>query len=316
MMTPPHIPDDELHAYLDQALPRSRCVTLESHLAACPGCQARRDATAALRDRTTLLLAQLTPERKRIPPSYEELQRRAATRPTPRRFGWRDVAWAASILLAVGAGYGMRSSGPRAPSTGATERMADGILPAAPLVNGALAAPAATPGPPEGRRAAAATRTPASPVEDARDQVALGETLPSPRSSEISTDTLPPETAPTAGLWRTVPWAEAGTQMGGQPPRVDGVPVVEVQMRPSRDQERETPVTVVAQQLASGQLITTIEGPVDDVWALLSRRGDGGETAGAETVRQGSRLLAVTGQLPADSLRAMVRRVNAARRVQ
>jgi hypothetical protein len=55
---------------------------------------------------------------------------------------------------------------------------------------------------------------------------------------------------------------------------------------------------------------------VEDVWALLSRRGDGGEAAGAETVRQGSRLLAVTGQLPADSLRAMVRRVNAARRVQ
>jgi anti-sigma factor RsiW len=315
MMTPPHIPDDELHAYLDQALPRSRCVTLESHLAACPGCQARRDATAALRDRTTLLLARLAPERKRIPPSYEELQRRAATRPAPRRFGWREMAWAASILLAVGVGYGLRSSGPRAPSTGATERMADVILPAAPLVNRSLEAPAATPGPPD-RRAAGATRAPASAVEDLRDQVALGETLPSPRSSEISTDTLPPETAPTDGLWRTVPWAEAGTQVGGQPPRVDGVPVVEVQMRPSRDQQRETPVTVVAQQLASGQLITTIEGPVDDVWALLSRRGDGGETAGAETVRQGSRLLAVTGQLPADSLRAMVRRVNAARRVQ
>jgi hypothetical protein len=55
---------------------------------------------------------------------------------------------------------------------------------------------------------------------------------------------------------------------------------------------------------------------VDDVWALLSRRGDRGDTAGAETLRQGSRLLAVTGELPADSLRAMVRRVNAARRVQ
>ena len=59
-----------------------------------------------------------------------------------------------------------------------------------------------------------------------------------------------------------------------------------------------------------------VEGPVNDVWALLSRRGDSGDTAGAEAVRQGERLLAVTGQLPADSLRAMVRRVNAARRVR
>ena len=87
-------------------------------------------------------------------------------------------------------------------------------------------------------------------------------------------------------------------------------------MQSRREHEQGRPVTVVAQQLSSGQLITTIEGPVDDVWALLSRRGDQGDTAGAETVRQGSRLLAVTGQLPADSLRAMVRRVNAARRVQ
>lgn len=312
-MTPLHIPDDELHAYLDQALPRSRCVTLESHLAACPGCRARRDATAALRDRTTLLLAQLTPERKRIPPSFEELQRRAVARPAPR-FGWRDAAWAASILLAVGVGHGMRTSGPRAPSKGATERVAD-VVPEVQLANASAEAPAASPRAPGGR-AAIAMRAPGPPRENLADQMALEVTLPSPRSSEISTDTLPPETVPTAGLWRTVPWNEAGTQMGGQPPRVDGVPVVEVQVKPSRDRERETPVTVVAQQLASGQLITTIEGPVEDVWALLSRRGDGGETAGAETVRQGSRLLAVTGQLPADSLRAMVRRVNAARRVQ
>jgi hypothetical protein len=314
MTTPLHIPDDELHAYLDQALPRSRCVTLESHLAACPGCRARRDATAALRDRTTLLLAQLTPERKRIPPSFEELQRRAVARPAPR-FGWRDAAWAASILLAVGVGYAMRTSGPRASSTVAMEQVADIVVPAAPLVNAPVQTPAAASKAPGGRTTES-FRAPGPPREDLADQVALEATLPSPRSSEISTDTLPPETAPTAGLWRTVAWAEAGTPTGGQPPRVDGVPVVEVQVKPSRDRERETPVTVVAQQLASGQLITTIEGPVEDVWALLSRRGDGGEAAGAETVRQGSRLLAVTGQLPADSLRAMVRRVNAARRVQ
>jgi hypothetical protein len=314
MTTPLHIPDDELHAYLDQALPRSRCVTLESHLAACPGCRARRDATAALRDRTTLLLAQLTPERKRIPPSFEELQRRAVARPAPR-FGWRDAAWAASILLAVSVGYAMRTSGPRAPSTVATEQVADIVVPAAPLVNASVQTPAASPKAP-GVRTTESFRAPGPPREDLADQVALEATLPSPRSSEISTDTLPPEMAPTAGLWRTVAWTEAGTPTGGQPPRVDGVPVVEVQVKPSRDRERETPVTVVAQQLASGQLITTIEGPVEDVWALLSRRGDGGEAAGAETVRQGSRLLAVTGQLPADSLRAMVRRVNAARRVQ
>jgi len=131
---------------------------------------------------------------------------------------------------------------------------------------------------------------------------------------EVSTDSLPPDMAPSAGLWRTVPWTQAEEQAGAEPPRVNGVPVVEVQVK--RGDGAAKPVTVVAQQLKSGQLITTIEGPVDDVWALLSRRGDAGDTAGAETLRQGSRLLAVTGQLPADSLRAMVRRVNAAMRVR
>ncbi len=41
-----HIPDEELHAYLDQALSRSQCVEIESHLAECPGCSVLRDDTA------------------------------------------------------------------------------------------------------------------------------------------------------------------------------------------------------------------------------------------------------------------------------
>ena len=51
-----HIPEDELHAYLDQGLSRSQCVEIESHLAVCASCQGVRDGIAALRDRTTALL--------------------------------------------------------------------------------------------------------------------------------------------------------------------------------------------------------------------------------------------------------------------
>jgi hypothetical protein len=312
-MTPLHIPDDELHAYLDQALPRSRCVRLESHLAACPGCRTRRDATAALRDRTTLLLASLTPERKRIPPSFEELQRRSAARPAAR-FLWRDLAWAASILFAVGVGYGMRSSAASPPSPVPADRTV-AVVASSPATSAPAVAVADEPRARRERSAAPARGT-AARTEEREAMPAFTETPPPPRSTQISTDTLPRETAPTSGLWRTVPWTEAKEQMGSQPPRVDGVPVVEVQVQSGRDRQEGQPVTVVAQQLSSGELITTIEGPVDDVWALLSRRGDRGDTAGAETLRQGSRLLAVTGELPADSLRAMVRRVNAARRVQ
>ena len=65
-----HIPEDELHAYLDQGLSRSQCVEIESHLAACTPCQLTRDSIAALRDRTTALLTRLAPPRS-IPPSFE-----------------------------------------------------------------------------------------------------------------------------------------------------------------------------------------------------------------------------------------------------
>ena len=76
---------------------------------------------------------------------------------------------------------------------------------------------------------------------------------------------------------------------------------------------------VVAQRLSSGEVIQTIEGPTADVSQLLSRRGDGGlDSAGrpAEAMTRGDRMLVVTGELPPDSLRAMVRRVNAAMRVR
>ena len=94
-----HIPDDELHAYLDQGLSRSQAVEIESHLAGCPSCRATRDAIAALRDRTTALLATLAPPR-RLPPAFESLRKRAADRANVRRRHVRVGAWAASLVAA------------------------------------------------------------------------------------------------------------------------------------------------------------------------------------------------------------------------
>jgi hypothetical protein len=85
-------------------------------------------------------------------------------------------------------------------------------------------------------------------------------------------------------------------------------------------------VMVVAQQLSSGQVIRTIEGPATDVSQMLSRRtiadvdslflpGDTGargqDASHAMAMQRGDRMLAITGDLPSDSLRAMIRRLNA-----
>src|SRR6478672_9875669 len=99
-----HIPEEELHAYLDQALSRSQCVEIESHLAACPSCQSLRDGIAALRDRTTALLAKLAPARK-FPPPFELLQSRATLAANQHRRRVHRAAWAASLIAALGLGW-------------------------------------------------------------------------------------------------------------------------------------------------------------------------------------------------------------------
>src|SRR6185295_4790935 len=91
-----HIPEDELHAYLDQGLSRSQCVEIESHLAACSSCQASRDAIAALRDHTTALLTRLAPPRS-FPPAFDLLRQRAASQVSAHRRRMQAGAWAASL---------------------------------------------------------------------------------------------------------------------------------------------------------------------------------------------------------------------------
>src|SRR5512147_1124528 len=94
-----HIPEDELHAYLDQALSRSQCVEIERHLARCGRCQMQRDGIAALRDRTTALLARVGPP-PIIPPAFETLLARAAAR-QQRRSRWIRTSGVAASVAAV-----------------------------------------------------------------------------------------------------------------------------------------------------------------------------------------------------------------------
>ncbi|HMU61836.1 MAG TPA: anti-sigma factor, partial [Gemmatimonadales bacterium] len=101
-----HIPEAELHAYLDQALSRSQCMEIELHLAGCPGCRTERDTIAALRDRTTALLVTAAPRRIR-PRPYAELSAAFHQVPPQRSRRLHNAAWAASVVAALGLGWGM-----------------------------------------------------------------------------------------------------------------------------------------------------------------------------------------------------------------
>jgi Putative zinc-finger len=342
-----HIPDEELHAYLDQGLSRTQCVEIESHLAACPSCQSARDSIAALRDRTTALLARLAPPRG-VPPAFEVLRRRAAAQVSERRRRVHRAAWAASLAAAVGLGWiASYLSTQRNTAAGSTPSVAQMPAPsrgpAAPLAlaprpeDSQPAAPtprAARSSPPSravrnsapSPRAVVERRSEPPPAPD-RDSaraaaLALLDQAPPPRLAPVKSRRAP------AALeldrkWRTMSWDGARAE-AGEVPHIDGLPVVDVQVLTSDAGKR--PLMVVAQQLSSGQVIQTIEGPATDVSQLLSRRGTGsdslavaGELRGlvgtgadqAMAMQLGDRMLVITGALPSDSLRAMIRRLNA-----
>ena len=347
-----HIPEDELHAYLDQALSRSQCVEIESHLATCLRCRHERDSIAALRDRTTALLATLAPPR-RIAPSYELLSERAAARTARMAGRWRAAAWAASMLLAVGLGWGARSFGsadqPVPEIATETASPPPAVASATEAVPASRAAPAGqdtptaglavreVPQPGRNTSVQAPSQAPAVTAPAARFDIAErfepdpgSESLVAePVGTMLSSGRLPSESfsGSTGALFRTVSWDRARFERGESVPRIEGLPVMEVQLAGSRGDDSR-PLMVVAQQLESGQVIRTIEGPATDVNQLLaSQRSDasspwptmdeGDGIAGGDgtmAVRRGDRILAITAPLPSDSLRAMIRRLNASER--
>ncbi|MEQ8329502.1 MAG: zf-HC2 domain-containing protein [Longimicrobiales bacterium] len=114
-----HVDEGALHAYLDGALdayPASEAAFVREHLEHCAACAARLDEARALRDRAASVLSLVEPGAVDMPP-LEELRRRAAAGAgsvaRPGRIGrMRRMAWAASVVLALGTGWVLRDRAP------------------------------------------------------------------------------------------------------------------------------------------------------------------------------------------------------------
>lgn len=97
-----HVDDGTLHAYLDGELSPVEVERLETHIAACPACRARLDEERALIDRAARLLGMAVPPGpERAAPPLHELRRPQVTWSRLRM----PLAWAATIVVAVGIGY-------------------------------------------------------------------------------------------------------------------------------------------------------------------------------------------------------------------
>ena len=327
-----HVPDEELHAYLDQALSRSQCVEIETHMAACAQCSDRRDANAALRDRTTALLAQLTPRTLIIPPPFASLEERRIVMHSFSRWqrtARRAAIWAAAVVGAIGSGWAGRSM----LDPHVVQPLAEAIAPAPPIATAvplASIAPATdfTPAPEEIVAPRQSTREVIRQASVRRPQA---EITPAPLVQFISSAlpvrvdknldetpvTGPASRSPFEHIWRSVQWEEALQIAGSGLPFIEGMPVVGVLLQPGGPGER--PMVIVAQQDGSGEVIQSIEGPVAKVTELLERQSmpdvrsssltrtppDYIEDHG--TVRRNNRMMAVTGRLTVDSLNTLAK---------
>ena len=341
-----HVPEEELHPYLDQALSRSQCVEIETHLAECGHCRDQRDAIAALRDRTTALLGELTPRNLIIPPPFEALAERLSKRPvTPI---WqirlqRASLWAAGVMAAVGAGWAGRSllDPHRATPAGIEQELA-------PLGNavqlGSSTAPITDPAPadpvadlaaqatqlplPESRPALPPSRTrtlrvanvtaPSAAIAAPMLQLASGFAPNPERSRDVAVTSTIDRITPFGPLWQQVQWEEALEKAGSGLPYIEGLLVVGVLLRPGEAGER--PTALVAQQDPSGEIILSIEGPTSKVSELvrsqatpelhaseMTRTTPDYITVPGSPVRRVNRVLTVTGRLSVDSLNALAR---------
>lgn len=124
----PHLSDGELHAYLDGALehlPRGRAEEIREHLRTCEACRSRLAGEQELLERSGAILDAGAPASVEAPP-LEELRERARIREEraaeERRRPWRAMprtqvlAWAATVVLALGIGWVTRDlTGVRSP---------------------------------------------------------------------------------------------------------------------------------------------------------------------------------------------------------
>lgn len=340
-----HIPDEELHAYLDQALSRSQCVEIECHLAGCVRCRHERDQIAALRDRTTALLGLVAPAH-RARPTFATLaalaQARRADRDAPasRAASIRSERWsrqgtrAAGIMLLLAAGWAARGMvpAPGTPNPSTLEQLVLGPSldqfgarqPAFSSIVPATGAPNRAPSPVPATEPDPAWRP--DPIERAPRRVAPSAAAEvAPLALTVSTLDAADAGAdfPATGVWRTVSWDEAAALTGDAIPRIAGLPVIEIQVQRVGAEER--PMVMVVHQDAAGRLVRSIEGPVDRLGDLLSEviaRTEGAirtsqpqrtasDYVGAATgsPRRTIRVMTLAGRLEADSLNLLSRQV-------
>jgi anti-sigma factor RsiW len=316
-----HADEGTLHAYLDGELTPVERAGVEAHLAGCAACRTRLDEERELAERALELLARVAPPEGAVPPIQRTGGRGA--RPLPR---WMPLAWAASVLLALGTGWLARGgrvggSGSDAdlalaqierqrPDRSATEADApvpagrgerDAPIPAAPPAPGRRGTEAKTTAAQEGGAGAGVAPAATAMTADRANRLAATpapavQAQDRPSRAETATDEAAATGHTRAALPSTITMDSARSILGADLATIPGLPVRRVAL--------ERPGVVMVEQALDE--VTVVR--------LYQQRDAGAVARPAELSERlaryvGSLRVEITGTVGADSLSKLLGRV-------
>jgi hypothetical protein len=325
-----HVDDGELTAYADGAYPVNDpdALRISAHLSACDNCRRRVEQAQLLRDRAAEILGYATPAAVTAP-SFEALQAQVQTsQAKPPRYV--NLAWAASIMMALGLGWFGRGALQNPPD------MRSGSVLEAPTVAGdvqteevavtppPVAAPqisTATPGVQVDRAANPQMDAAANRAQRMSEQPLVGAVAgsgvaaaPPPSASPVPAET---DFAAADAAVEYLSAAEA-ERRNITVPRIPELPVARVAIGAG--------TTVVEQTLGDGKVVRlafsenviteSVQRREQSAPAPARARAAASEIAQAQksvvpdvTVQVNGRVITITGDLPADSLRALAQKI-------
>lgn len=311
----PHLPEEELHAWLDGELSSAQRAEVSEHLLACLICRALEAEVRSLRDRAAALLAAAVPAPHQLPVPAAGRRRIRVLRP---------AAAAAVALLVAGTSWLAVGVLPRSGDSSAATGLVTASV--APAILAVIGGPTDSPvsadldstaqaeaGASRNRRFSLATRSMTPRVVNSR----AGYT-PAPLTPLRAMDPLV-EVSPsvTGAAWQTASFQQA--RATGAIAHLDGVPVSGVRLQPTPKGGR--PTAMVRQLLDDGRAVWVIEGTegeVHDVARLLeasgltisqSRRSVPDYVGPTDAPTRTVRVVTIASYLPYDSLETLSHRL-------
>jgi hypothetical protein len=234
-----HVDEGTLHGYLDGELAPEEARGVAAHLTQCPACRNRLDEERALIARAGELLALAAPPDREIPPM------RAGDLKPPARLWWKmrlPLAWAATVVLALGVGRYLGSRSPRleAPGTYSLSDTGERSALTLPAPGETLVAERSEPRPMQAARARPPSRANVDAVVERKQAAQQETTLALRNRGELAAGALPqdrpaPIAAPpvsdfvTRGDYKLsatpLTLASARALLGTDPLAVPGLPV-------------------------------------------------------------------------------------------